>query len=649
MKQINLSSKKNLVLIVSVFVVCMYVFWYFLGKPAKLKASYHFSDKLQSVSYAPFKYGESPADLNNGLKIPEERIDKDLELLSTKFNGIRIYSVTGLESIPKYARKHGLKVLLGAWVCGDEKVTQKELRTVVRLAREYPDVIEAVVVGNEVLLRREMSGQKLGSYISWVKEQLPDTKVTYADVWEFWLKNQELSSLVDFVTIHILPYWEDYPVAVDNALEHIKNTHGEVASILKDKKLLIGETGWPSEGRMREASLPSPISQAEFIRGFLSIANEQGWNYNIIEAFDQSWKRASEGAVGGYWGIYDENSNDKNIIDGDISEFPNYGQLFVISTVLFMLSLIFITKANNSENSVIIKALLFAFVSSILLTLQLNQYIITSKDLVDYFRSSISFIGMMILYTYILNIYLNFTQNKFTLTSFEIARLFIVAFVFIEAFAIFIDGRYKSFANYGLLFVLIVFAMLYFKKIASMFNTNLFEKVVSILVLICAVGILYNETLANIQAVAFSLITFFIALLIYNQSKSAHLKGMLPYFVFSLISVAVIYLFRQNIFLNTEYILLCENDPKMLACVIKNTVGYIVYHKILELTAVILGVALLLIRNKMFAYIVLFVSLFAILFFNSNAGAIVLVVVLFIISKLENDKMFASEIKEIKE
>ncbi|MEW6552376.1 MAG: beta (1-6) glucans synthase [Campylobacterota bacterium] len=645
MKQINLSSKKNLVLIVSVFVICMYVFWYFLGKPVELKATYHFNEKLQSVSYAPFKYGESPADLNNGLKIPEERIDKDLELLSKKFKGIRIYSVTGLESIPKYARKHGLKVLLGAWVCGDEKVTQKELRTVVRLAREYPDVVEAVVVGNEVLLRREMSGQKLGGYISWVKEQLPDTKVTYADVWEFWLQNKHLAQSVDFVTIHILPYWEDYPISVENSLEHIKHTHNEVASILKDKKLLIGETGWPSEGRMREASLPSPISQAEFIRGFLSIANEHGWNYNIIEAFDQSWKRASEGAVGGYWGIYDESSNDKNIIDGDISEFPNYGQLFIVSLVLFMISLVFIDKGQNKENNSIVKALLFAFVSAIVLSLQLNQYLITSKDFIDYFRSLVSFVGMIVLYIYVLNIYLNFTQNNTVVKSFDTARLFMVAFVFIEAFAICVDGRYKSFANYGLFFLLIVFAILYFKQISSTFSTDLFEKFVSVLVAVCSVGILYNETLANIQAVAFSLITFFIALLIYKQSKKANLKVMLPYVIFSLIAVSVIYIFRQNVFLNTEYILLCENDPKLSVCIIKNTVGYIVHHKILELTALILGIILLFLRHKIFAYVVLFVSLFAILFFNSNAGAIVLVIVLFIISKLENDKMFASEIK----
>ena len=29
--------------------------------------------------------------------------------------------------------------------------------------------------------------------------------VTYADVWEYWLRNREVYEAVDFVTIHILP------------------------------------------------------------------------------------------------------------------------------------------------------------------------------------------------------------------------------------------------------------------------------------------------------------------------------------------------------------------------------------------------------------------------------------------------------------
>ena len=57
---------------------------------------------------------------------------------------------------------------------------------------------------------------------------------------------------------------------------------------------------------------------------FVKLADERNWNYNIIEAFDQPWKRVSEGAVGGYWGLFDENRADKNVFAGNVSNFPNY-------------------------------------------------------------------------------------------------------------------------------------------------------------------------------------------------------------------------------------------------------------------------------------------------------------------------------------
>lgn len=66
-------------------------------------------------SYAPFGKDESPFDFDRGLKLSKERIDKDLELLAKYTSCIRTYSSTGLEEIPSLARKHGLKMWLGAW------------------------------------------------------------------------------------------------------------------------------------------------------------------------------------------------------------------------------------------------------------------------------------------------------------------------------------------------------------------------------------------------------------------------------------------------------------------------------------------------------------------------------------------------------
>src|SRR5690606_7667497 len=99
--------------------------------------------------------------------------------------------------------------------------------------------------------------------------------VTYADVWEFWLRNEELAPHTDFLTVHILPYWEDDPIEVGAAVDHVIDIAREVREHF-DRPIIIGETGWPSEGRQREGAVPSLVNQAEFVRAFVTAADEAG-------------------------------------------------------------------------------------------------------------------------------------------------------------------------------------------------------------------------------------------------------------------------------------------------------------------------------------------------------------------------------------
>ncbi len=143
--------------------------------------------------------------------------------------------------------------------------------------------------------------------------------VTYADVWEFWLRHPELADDVDFVTIHILPYWEDDPVPAGDGVTHIDAILRMVEAEMPGKTIYIGETGYPSAGKQRERALPGLVEQASFIRGFLAYAHERGLDYNVIEAFDQPWKRALEGTVGGYWGVFSEDRISKFPLTGPVA------------------------------------------------------------------------------------------------------------------------------------------------------------------------------------------------------------------------------------------------------------------------------------------------------------------------------------------
>lgn len=311
--------------------------WYGLGQPVVLPDAATPTHKLQCASYTPFDKDQSPFDKPFTLR--PERMDADFALLATRFECLRTYSMTGLEGLPELARKHGLKLMLGAWVNANPVDTGKEIDALVKAANSYPDVVQAVIVGNETLLRKEVTGAQLARLIGQVKAQVKQP-VTYADVWEFWLKHPEVAQAVDFVTIHLLPYWEDEPTGIDAALAHVADIRQVFGSRFAPKDILIGETGWPSEGRQRETALPSRVNEARFIRGFVHMAEENGWRYNLIEAFDQPWKRESEGAVGGYWGLFDADRQDKGVLAGPVSNLPHWPVWLGVSLTLFGAALV---------------------------------------------------------------------------------------------------------------------------------------------------------------------------------------------------------------------------------------------------------------------------------------------------------------------
>ncbi len=79
------------------------------------------------------------------------------------------------------ARELGLRVLLGLWISRDKTHNEREIELATRTARQHRETIRAIVVGNEVLLRREQTPADLSVLLRRVATAtgLP---VTYADV-----------------------------------------------------------------------------------------------------------------------------------------------------------------------------------------------------------------------------------------------------------------------------------------------------------------------------------------------------------------------------------------------------------------------------------------------------------------------------------
>ncbi len=445
--------------------------------------------KLQCVSYSPF-YNKEQSPLNINTFISHEQIDRDLAKLSTHFGCVRIYSVgQGMNYVPEAASKLGMKVYVGAWIGWVKKLNERELKMAIDVANKYPDTVKALIIGNEVLLRGEQSESAMKAYIRRAKEATI-VPVTYADVWEFWRKHPSLESSVDFVTVHILPYWEDKPQSIDHAVDHTQNVMNLLERTFK-KPILIGETGWPSLGRQRERSQPSLVNQARYMRGFLTVANNKHWNYNLIEAFDQPWKRSLEGTAGGYWGIFNVNMEPKFQFTGDVSERQDGKSPIYASCIGAVIFLIWTLILNIRTRSHLLSMSLLGALIGIVTQLQFEYLAIACRNPQEWLSlGGVALIGFISLFSIPAFI---FNGNKTAKNIIQISLSLILLAALIANYLLSLDGRYRDFSI--VLYALMVLELsIGLKLLKQSLNINFsVYRWLGILLITTAIFCLYKE------------------------------------------------------------------------------------------------------------------------------------------------------------
>jgi len=283
---------------------------------------------INGLSYSGYQAGDTDNHLTDA------QIDTDMETLAGHTNNVRTYGVAdGLDRIPVIAAKHGIDVNLGAWISPDDSTNKQELAHAIDVTRTNSNV-KRLIVGNESLLRADVTIDQLIGYIETAKRQV-DIPVTTAEPWHVWLKYPQLADSVDFITVHILPYWEGIPE--DGALGYIMYRYRQLATAFPHKHIFIGEIGWPSEGQWVKGAEPSQVNQAKFVRDFLTTASNERLDYSIVESFDEPWKRGIEGTVGAHWGLWDVNHNPKFSMSGSIVESSRWLQGYIIASLLAFL------------------------------------------------------------------------------------------------------------------------------------------------------------------------------------------------------------------------------------------------------------------------------------------------------------------------
>ncbi len=271
----------------------------------KLEALWHktLQKGLHGLCFSMYEEGQKP-----GNHITATQVERRIKIIKPYTKWVRSFScIEGNENVPRIAHKHGLKTLVGAWLGNDLKKNEAEIDALIELAKE--GVVDIAAVGNEVMYRGDLTEEQLLDYIYLVKEAVPHITVGYVDAYyEFTIK-PKITEACDVILSNCYPFWEGCDF--ENSLTHMQQMFGQARQAAKGKKVIITETGWPSQGTNLKGAYPSPENAMKYFINAQVWSAQQGIEMFYFSSFDESWKVGPEGDVGAYWGLWDKNEKPK--------------------------------------------------------------------------------------------------------------------------------------------------------------------------------------------------------------------------------------------------------------------------------------------------------------------------------------------------
>ena len=275
----------------------------------------------------------------SGHRPSAEAVDQDLALLARHTRRIRTYAASDDPQLPAIAQRHGLQLMLGVWLDDRLDGNAREIHAAVAQARAHPNV-HRLIVGNETQLKAQLPPNRLRAYLDQVRGALRGTavQVSTAEPWHVWLAQPQLARHVDFIAVHVLPYWEK--TGIDEAVQTALDQIARVQARFPDRPVVVAEVGWPSNGPPLGLARATPANQALFVRRFLQQAHARGLDYYLIEAFDQPWKIATEGRAGAYWGLWDAWRSPKFALDGPVAADPYGGRKAAVASAVGALAVL---------------------------------------------------------------------------------------------------------------------------------------------------------------------------------------------------------------------------------------------------------------------------------------------------------------------
>lgn len=253
---------------------------------------------MNGICFSPYQEGQQPGD-----QLSEAQIRRRLKIIKPYSKWVRSFSTTeGNELIPEIAKELGMKTLVGAWLGNDTEINAKEIEGLKNLANH--GLVDIAAVGNEVMYRGDLTENELLDFIYDVKKDITRVPVGYVDAYYEFEHRPKITEACDIILANCYPYWEG--CSIEYSLIYMKDMYNKVLKAGKGKKVIITETGWPSEGQGISGALPSKENAMKYFINTQLWAEDEGIDVFYFSSFDESWKVDSEGDVGAFWGIWDK-------------------------------------------------------------------------------------------------------------------------------------------------------------------------------------------------------------------------------------------------------------------------------------------------------------------------------------------------------
>jgi GPH family glycoside/pentoside/hexuronide:cation symporter len=280
------------------------------GRPtAEIRALYaeQFQSGMYGLCFSAYSEGQRAGD-----ELLAGDVSRRIDLVAPHTRWVRSFACTeGHEAIPRLARAKGLKTMAGAWISADRERNEREVQALIKLGKE--GMVDVAVVGNEVLLRGELSEAELLAYVARVRAALPEeVPVGCVDAYFQFLERPALVAACDVLLPNCYPFWEG--ASIDLAAQYLRRMHALVkAAAGEDKPVVVAETGWPGRGPAVGGAVPSADNAMRYFVEVQQWGRSEGIKLFYFASFDEPWKLRQEGEVGTQWGLWDKDERLKHI------------------------------------------------------------------------------------------------------------------------------------------------------------------------------------------------------------------------------------------------------------------------------------------------------------------------------------------------